>query len=556
MGSVKRIRRIRRILLYTASFLLALFFFFLIFVDNFVEPMLRKRIHTLIIEGSDSLYTYKLGGINANFFGGNVEVENLQINTDSNRYEILRRKNALPSLTMQLELGRGQLRGISVISLLLGNKVRIEEIISKEADIRLSRHVQSGGNEFEKDEPLWKAIQPDIEGIYVKRIKLDGVKLLYRNADTAKSVKLQFDRCDALFEDIAVDSVSASDTGRIGFTRDIFMKFHDLKFRSFDSTYKLKAEWITYSSKNKTLEVDSFKIQPTLEKEDFYKAFNIQKSLYYIEFVKARFTNLHIDRYLHNNIIEADSIFFDTPNISIYRDRTYPAESESKIGKYPHQKLLNSNEKISIKNIGFDNGRIRYTEKNEKSEKKAELLFRDLKFHAGHVTNDSIEILKRPVCTASVEGNLFGKCPLQIQFSFYLDSLEGQYEAKGSVKNISASQLNPLAMPLTNVLFNSFHIHQLDFLVRGQDFEAVSEVRMPYNNLSITIRKDEETGSGIKKFLTRILNKYVLWPDNPGPDGIERRADHARVTRLSTQSFFGLLWKSIFAGMQEIMMKP
>ena len=201
--------------MYTASFLLALFFFFLIFVDNFVEPMLRKRIHTLIIEGSDSLYTYKLGGINANFFGGNVEVENLQINTDSNRYEILRRKNALPSLTMQLELGRGQLRGISVISLLLGNKVRIEEIISKEADIRLSRHVQSGGNEFEKDEPLWKAIQPDIEGIYVKRIKLDGVKLLYRNADTAKSVKLQFDRCDALFEDIAVDSVSASDTGRI-----------------------------------------------------------------------------------------------------------------------------------------------------------------------------------------------------------------------------------------------------------------------------------------------------------------------------------------------------
>ena len=171
------------------------------------------------------------------------------------------------------------------------------------------------------------------------------------------------------------------------------MKFHDLKFRSFDSTYKLKAEWITYSSKNKTLEVDSFKIQPTLEKEDFYKAFNIQKSLYYIEFVKARFTNLHIDRYLHNNIIEADSIFFDTPNISIYRDRTYPAESESKIGKYPHQKLLNSNEKISIKNIGFDNGRIRYTEKNEKSEKKAELLFSDLKFHAGHVTNDCIEIL-------------------------------------------------------------------------------------------------------------------------------------------------------------------
>ena len=74
--------------------------------------------------------------------------------------------------------------------------------------------------------------------------------------------------------------------------------------------------------------------------------------------------------------------------------------------------------------------------------------------------------------------------------------------------------------------------------------------------LSLSKKKDDETGiNETKRFLTKILNKFVLWPDNPGPDGIERSSNEAKAFRLSTQSFFGLLWKTLFDGMQDIMMK-
>ncbi|HEY0355837.1 MAG TPA: hypothetical protein VGC29_06520 [Flavisolibacter sp.] len=556
MASIARIRKFRRILIYTASLLLALFFLFLILVDNFVEPILRDRIHTLIIKGSDSLYTYKLEKIHANFFGGNVEVENLQINIDSNRYHLLRKRNVLPPLTMQLKLDKGEIRGISVVSLLLGKKVKIEEIMSRQADIKLSRHPRVG-DQMETDVPLWKSIQPEIEGIYVKRIKLDGIKLLYRNADTSESVKLQFDRCDALFENIAVDSSSANDTSRIGFTKDIFLKFHDLKFRTQDSSYKMKAEWITYSSRNKTFEVDSFKLQPTLEKEDFYRTAARQASLYYIEFAKVRFENLHIDRYLHHNRIEADNIIFEAPDLSIYNDRTLPPDTESKVGKYPHQKLLQSDERIIVKNIQFNKGKVRYTEKNARTQQEGDLFFHNLRFDARNITNDPALIKKNPIFLANAQGNILGAGQVNVQFRFFLDSLEGQYEARGSVKNISARELNPLARALANVNLNSMNIHSLDFLVKGEDFEARSDVNMKYNNLSIALMKiDEETGARTTKgFLTRVLNKFVIWPENPGADGVERTAKGARVTRLSSQSFFGMLWKAIFAGMQDLMMK-
>ena len=52
MATIKQIRRFRRRVIYTALALLGLFFFFLIFADRFVEPILRDRLHTLIVRGS------------------------------------------------------------------------------------------------------------------------------------------------------------------------------------------------------------------------------------------------------------------------------------------------------------------------------------------------------------------------------------------------------------------------------------------------------------------------------------------------------------------------
>lgn len=556
MATIGQIRRFRRLLIYLASALLAVFFILLIFVDRFVEPILRDRIHTLIVEGSDSLYTYKLGDLKANFFGGKVEVRNLQINIDSNRYQYLRDHNRLPVLTMQLDLELGSIKGINILSLVFGKKISVEELRSKKADIKLSRHLQVKGS-MESDQPLWKSIQPKIQSIVVDRIKLDGVKMLYKNADTSESVKLQFDECNALFEDIRIDSASFFDTTRIGFTKNISLRFHDLKFRTADSSYKMKAEWITYSSRDNILEVDSFKLQPTLEKEDFYKSNPVQQTLYYVEFQKVRFVNTRLDRFINNDVINADSLIFLVPNVSMYMDRTMQPVFQSKIGNYPHQKLLASSSVIDVKTIVAQHADLLYTEKNAKTLQEGKVAFNDFDLVASNITNDRRLIAKNNSLNVAAHGKILGSSEFSLNFKFFLDSVNGSYESWGHIKNISTEQLRPLGAALANVQINSFNIHNIDFSIRGRDYDASGNVKMRYNGLSLTLKKlDEETGEvKTKKFLTKILNKFVMWSDNPGPDGIERTSNEAKALRLSTQSFFGLLWKTIFDGMQDIMMK-
>jgi hypothetical protein len=555
MSSSKHSRRRRFLLI--ASGLVAAALMGIVFLANlFLEPALRKKLHTIIIQGSDSLYTYQLGKLKASFFGGDVEVENLRIDIDSNRYEVLKQRKALPSLTIQLALGKGHIKGVGLISVLFGKKIIIEEIMTRQANIRLSRHINK--QETVKDNPpLWKAMQPSIKSIVVRHIKLDGIKFLYKNADTSESVKLQFDRFDARIDHLQIDSAAALDTNRIGFAENIFLKFHDLKFRTADSSYKMKAEWITYSSKNKTVEIDSFKLQPTLEREDFYKYYGVQASLYNVEFHKIRLTNIHADRFIHNNVIDADSMIIQYPHLEVYIDKTQERQFKSKVGTFPHQKLMKAGATITIKNIIVKDGSVMHTEKNEKTGKEGTFSLNTVDLSIKNATNDSILIKQNNICTVDAVGKILGSSPIKASFKFYLDSSNGRFDVNGSIKNVDEAQLNPLSVSLTNTVISSLTIHEINFSITAEEFEARADVRMLYNNLSVTLRKvDEETGEAVtRKFLTRAINRYLLYPDNPSPNGLERTAHQVSYARLTTQSFFGLIWKTLFAGMQKIMIR-
>jgi hypothetical protein len=557
MRKLAKRKVLQRFLLYLFGFLIFLFVFLMVVGERFVEPIIKDRLHTLIIQGSDSLYTYKLGNLDASLLGGSVEIENLQIDVDSNRYRQLLAQKALPSLTMQVDIGKGHIKGIGVFALLFSKKIMVHEIFSQDADVRLIRHKREERVAYRKSQPLWKAIQPAIKLIDIDHIELDGIKLLYKHADTSESMKLQFDTCYAVFDKIRIDSISSLDESRVGFTKDISMRFRDLKFRTPDSTYKMKAEEINFSSEHKILEMVDFKVQPTLkDKEDFYRAVGVQKSMNVITFERARLTNFQLDRFVHSDIISADSLLIDQPEFHLYTDKTYPPLLESKMGKYPHQNLLNMEAVVQIKGMAVRDANLIYTERAEKTGAEGTLTLDDFDISVSNITNDSLLIQRNPRCIAKMSGSILGSSPMNMEFVFHLDSTNGRFDANGTIQRVNASQLNALAVPLANTRLQSFNMHQLRFQLSGNDYEAWGSVFMRYNNLFVLIqKKDEETGElSTKKFLTKIINKFTLQDSNPGPDGRERKAVPVIRARITTQSFFGLVWKTIFTGMQTIML--
>lgn len=556
MQNGKRKRSLKRLGIIAAILLVLGLGALFVLAHFYVEPVLRKRLHTLIIEGSDSLYTYRLGALKANVFGGNIEIKDLQIVVDSNRYAVLKRQQALPAMVVQLDVKSASIKGIGIFSLLFNRKIIIDEISSKQADIRVFRNFQKKDTSTAVTEnklPLWKTLQSQINDIRVDKIKLDGIKLLYRNSEEIDAAKLQFDRCDALFENIRVDSTSAVDTSRLGYVENFSFKLNDLKFRTPDSTYKLKAEWITYNSATRLLQIDSFKLQPTLKKEE--REDSLRKSWYTVTFDRVDFLGLRLDRYLRLNRAEADSVVFENPNLDIYQDKKGLKSYKSKIGQYPHQQLLNAGAIIDIKKFIARNMQIDVTEKHEETRQEGTIQLRNLNITVQNIVNDPVLIRRNPVATASAAGTIIGS-PIQADFWFYLDSAEGRFDVKGNLQNITAKQINPLSLTLANIEVPSANIQNLNFFVRGEDYGAVADVQMRYDNLSIVfLKRDEETGDlTTRSFLTKLLNNFAIYNSNP-VSGTERKAANVKTARLTTQAFFGVIWQAVFAGIQNIILK-
>lgn len=552
----KRKSNLRRIGKIAAVLLLLGFAALFVLAQFYVEPVLRKRLHTLIIDGSDSLYTYKMERLKANVFGGTIEVENLQVVIDSNRYKQLELEKALPALVMQLNVRKASIKGIGIFSLLFSKKIRIEEISSKQADIKLLRNFTKKDSTTEVTRnrlPLWKALQPTIKDIVVDKIKLDGVKLLYRNTEEIDAAKLQFDRCDAVIENIRVDSAAMEDTGRLGYVENFSLRFNDLKFRTPDSTYKLKAEWITYNSATRLLQIDSFKLQPTLKKDE--RVDSLRKSWYTIEFDRVNFVGLRLDKYLRQNRAEADSVLFENPRLEVYQDKLGLKSYKSKIGQYPHQQLLNANAIIDIKKFIARDMQINIVEKHAETRQEGIIDLKEVDLTVENIVNDPVLIRRNPVMTASASGKIIGS-PIQANFSFFLDSAEGRFDARGTLQNVTSRQINPISTALASIEVPSADIEQIHFLVRGHDYGTTAEVRMRYSNLSIVfLKRDKETGSvSTRGFLTNLLNRFAIYDSNPAA-GTERTATGVKTSRLTTQSFFGVIWQAVFAGMQSIILK-
>jgi hypothetical protein len=550
MVAVKR-KKLRRII-FILSGVLLFFIAVVFFLANFyVEPVLRKRLDTLVVEGSDSLYSYTLADLHINFLGGNIGVHDLQVRLDSTKYNQLKSRGKLPALTMQIDVNRAHIKGLGIFALLFNKKIVIDEISSEDADIRINRYLRQKDTVQEEKEtvPLWKAIRPRLKDVVVHKIRLDGIRLLYKNEEGDEG-KLQFDRCDALFENIRIDSTSVLDTSRIGYVKNFSFKLNDLKFRTTDSTYKLKAEWITYNSQKQLLEVDSFKIQPTVRVAD--RDDSLRKSWYTVTLDKVSFMGLRLDRYLRLNRAEADSVIFQKPVLAVYQDMSALKTYQSKIGKYPHQLLVNARAIIDIKKFIARDMAVAVTEKHEVTGEEGTINLSDINLSVANIVNDPVRIRQNGVSRAEAEGKIIGS-PIKASFLFYLDSAGGRFDVKGRIGQTTAAQINPISSRMANIEVPSVNISSIDFFVRGQDYEATADVQMVYNNLSIIFRKrDMEKGTNTtRKFLTNLLNRYAINPSNNG----ERVATKVRAPRLTTQSFFGIIWRAVFEGMQQIMLK-
>ncbi len=562
-------RKALRVIIITFSALLLIAFATQIFLSNYLEPIVKSKLEKAVLRGSDSLYRLELRKLDINVFTGGVKLDHLHLVMDSTRFNEMSEHHILPPNTFDVTIDKGAIKGFRVFSLLFKDEIHIREIVMSDASIKMCRQFIDQPD-LKKDTsvvPLWKLLQPDLNGIYVKRFSMNNLKFSYLIADSTQALEFDFDSCYADVQDFVLDSLSAPDTSRMFFCKKLAFDFTQLNFQTADSMYSISTGALRYSSSASVLEIDRFDLHPMLDEQAYYERVAEQKDMYNIKIAALIFKNFSLTDWLNNNELIADTLTLVTPVIDVYNDRTAAPSAKSKLGKFPNQLIQKAPFGIHIRQIKSDDAKVSYGEKNAETKMVGTLIMNKICGTISNVTNDSLLLLIDSVCVADLHCIMMDRGGLKAAFQFQLKSKEGDFSAWCEVDNMDATQLNKLMVPLANTRLKSFDVGHLVFNMAGNELAGEGNLRMTYQNLDVELidnsedkKKNDDRGNDKKEKNKRedkavgswLLNKFALFPDNPMKDEEVRVVNYVLSNRDPYKSFFNLIWKTLFEGVNNI----
>ena len=298
---------------------------------------------------------------------------------------------------------------------------------------------------------------------------------------------------------------------------------------------------VSFDAELRLLKFDSVNYRPAMSRDSFIASNPYQVD--YINFSSGRTELQGVDmvKYLNDNALDIRKVSLSRPTVAVYRDKFPPFLSGVRKGLFT-EKIANIPFPVSINDIKIDDGKVSYTEKNEKNRLEGNLLLTHLSGNISNIKNNN----SRPADSLllSLTGTMLDQTIFSLKLNqSYSDSLEGFMIAL-KIEPTSFNFLNPLLAPLSNVKFTSGSIDKFEMNAMGNDNSAYGEMKFYYHNLHIQLLKNGgvEKTAFIKRRESDLVNFFFLRNNNTSRTGL------VYFKRLKDRSFFNYINKIIFSG--------
>ncbi|MEO6539856.1 MAG: hypothetical protein ABIN74_02650, partial [Ferruginibacter sp.] len=153
-----------------------------------------------------------------------------------------------------------------------------------------------------------------------------------------------------------------------------------------DNKYRMQVGAFDINNGNSSMRVQSFTMTPLNSEAAFTQGLRHQDDRYELEIRNIVLTGINTRMLITQKRLEAETATLQ-PIFKVYRDRTIAANTENKVGKYPHQLLQKIKFPFSIKKLIIKDGMVSYKEKAKESGKTGTVFFKNINGTISNVTN-------------------------------------------------------------------------------------------------------------------------------------------------------------------------
>lgn len=404
-----------------------------------------------------------------------------------------------------------------------------------------------------KDLDLYSLISSNFKNIYGKNIILKNTLLQNSKNDSFKITSLKINN-------LQIDSSTTIIKPNLFYCQNILFEIPQKKIYLADSTYFLSFDKIKGSTGYKTLEIDGLNYSPTVEFSQFQDKFKKKypfraspTSIYCNMILSFDFN--YVD-FIEHRTIRTQMINIDSVMLISYLDRNYPHNPNQRKTNLA-QKMLNAPLDLDIQMVNIRNFNAKYWEVAPVSNKIAFVTVDNSNLKAINLINDTSKITEyNKYFYVENTGKLNQIANFDLQVSYDLKSKGKRSRVIGIFEPFDISTFNTYTVYGANISFDKGFVRKLNFEFDIYDTIAYGQMLMEYSDLRTSLMEIDTTLLKKRKFLSWIINNFVIRTNNPQVGIVPNQGVIAYIHNPSYSEF--KLWaKSILSGAQStIVFKP
>lgn len=517
------------------------------------KPVLTEKLKKGVNDASGGLYSLNFDDVHLNLLTGSATLDSVSIKPDTSVFGKLRAAETAPPNLYKVELAHLKISRVSILRAYFDKEIEMNAIVLDHPSINIIHYnVPKKPDTVKQDKSLYELISGTLKSIHVKAIRVVDADLAYTNGATSKPLN-SIQHLNVNVDDVLIDSLSAADTTRFYYTKDVSFLLTGYRSLGKDKMYTTKADTIKGSARGKNIQVVGLQMIPMYPDLEFSRKYKYGKDRYDLKFDHINFTGVDFEQLSSDGSIHAGALLIGPAKVNIFVNRELPAPPGlDKAQNFPHIALKRLPVPTIIDTLKLRGLDIAYTEYNPISQKRGTLYFKDFGGNIYNVTNDSLQLTKNNHAIANLHAMVMKVSRVDIKIDFNLTAKDAAFTYSGKVGAMDLTVLNAAAKNLGLVEIESGKMQKTEFDVNANRYGSTSTVGFYYTDLKIKLLKEGENGEPAKKkgLLSFLANNILINDDNP-KKGEEPRIAHVKFERTPAASFFNLLWKGIFMGMRE-----
>jgi len=532
-------------------------------VANHYKTLIKENLPNWVANATDDVYHVSLKDISINIITRRVTLTGIRLWPDTTRVNELKELRKKPSITMlEFEIPKVEINGIKWANIIANNEVGCGQVVLWNAEGVITQIPVLLDSAQRKTADSLKQ-QKKKAGV-IKQFSIDEIRLVQSDikfkSRTKDNDSFSFDmrNCNVLLNDWLLKAGEKNDTSRFLFAKKGHIQLDSFTYKKEGLLYNITTSKIDFETDKNSLALNDLRISLAVTKDEFYKTMGHQKEIYHLHFPSVSFVNMNWKAMINSNQLWADSVLLKDPDINVYLSRLLPPNRESKLGKYPHQLLQKLKLKTDIQCIKISNGKVAYEELNDRTHREGNVKFEAVNGNVYNVTNIDSLVARNKICTIALHGKLYGKSDITATFKLLLPDTNGHFSMDGNLKNLDAEQITNTTKALALAEISSFHISKMDMHVEGNQYEGSGRFTILYKDLKVVLQKVDSSGDkrklNDKPLVSFLANNLVIYSDNP-MQGDSVRSVNTYLKRDPQKSFFSLIWKNIYQGLEKTVVK-